>query len=166
MLIVGRLKELFASWEQRDLAGESYPIVFLDGFHLKVRLARKVVTVPVLAALGVAEDGTKVLVGLRLAVSEASGLWNELLTDPYHAPFRERFAAVRAHPVLGRLKPLISHAFMLRLSVPPDEEIMLSFDRHEIRVEPSWEEGRPPRRARTTAEATDIAAAALAEYQQ
>lgn len=87
--IVGRLKELFASWEQRDLAGESYPIVFLDGFHLKVRLARKVVTVPVLAALGVAEDGTKVLVGLRLAVSEASGLWNELLTDLKRRRLRE-----------------------------------------------------------------------------
>lgn len=43
---------------------------------------------------------------------------------------------------------------------------MLSFDRHEIRVEPSWEEGQPPRRARTTAEAIDIAAAALAEYQE
>jgi transposase-like protein len=87
--IVGRLKELFAAWEQRDLAAESYPIVFLDGFHLKVRLVRKVVTVPVLAALGVAEDGTKVLVGLRLAVSEATNLWDELVTDLKRRGLRE-----------------------------------------------------------------------------
>jgi transposase-like protein len=41
--VVARLRALF------DL--------FLDGFHLKVRLARRVVAVPVLAVLGVAEDG-------------------------------------------------------------------------------------------------------------
>jgi transposase-like protein len=101
--IVGRLKELFASWEQRDLAGESYPILFLDGFHLKVRLARKVVTVPVLAALGVAEDGTKVLVGLRLAVSEASNLWDELLTDLKRRGLREPLLlAVDGHAGLAK----------------------------------------------------------------
>jgi hypothetical protein len=48
--IVGRLKALFATWQGRDLSTEPYPIVFLDGFHLKVRVARRVVSVPVLAA--------------------------------------------------------------------------------------------------------------------
>ena len=51
--IVARLKALFASWQARDISAERYPIVFLDGFHLKVRVARRVVSVPVLAALGV-----------------------------------------------------------------------------------------------------------------
>jgi len=82
--VVGRLKELFARWQGRDLAAESYPILFLDGFHLKVRLARRVVAVPVLAVLGVREDGRKVLVALRLAASEAAGLWSELLVDLQH----------------------------------------------------------------------------------
>ena len=91
--------------------------------------------------------------------------WNEALTDPDLAGYRERFAAVHAHPVLGRLKPLISHRYMLRLSVPPDEEIMLSFLPDEVRIEPSWEEGRP-RHARSTAEAIDVAAALLAERQR
>ena len=69
--VVSRLKEHFARWSERDLSQERYAIVYLDGFHMKVRLARRVVSAPVLAVLGVAEDGTKVLVSLRLAVSEA-----------------------------------------------------------------------------------------------
>lgn len=79
--VVGRLKERFAAWQQRDCAGERYALLFLDGFHVKVRLARRVVAVPVLAALGVRPDGQKVLVALRLATSEAARLWGELLED-------------------------------------------------------------------------------------
>ena len=79
--VVARLKGHFAAWKERDLSAERYAVLFLDGFHLKVRLARRVVAVPVLAALGVAKDGTKVLVGLELAVSEASGHWTKLIGD-------------------------------------------------------------------------------------
>jgi putative transposase len=73
--IVGRLKALFVTWQGRDLSSERYPIVFLDGFHLKVRVARRVVSVPVLAALGVTETGQKCLRTLRVAASEASATW-------------------------------------------------------------------------------------------
>ena len=79
--IVARLKELFAAWNERDLSEESYPIIYLDGIRLKVRLARRVVSVPVLAVLGVAEDGSKRLVALRLCVSEAGIHWTELVDD-------------------------------------------------------------------------------------
>lgn len=79
--VVARLKALFAAWNERDLASESYPIVYLDGFHLKVRLARRVVKAPVLAVLGVTEDGRKQLVALRLCVSEAGIHWRELVED-------------------------------------------------------------------------------------
>jgi transposase-like protein len=70
--IVVRLKTYFAAWRERDLN---------DGFHLKVRMARRVVSVPVLAVLGVAEDGSKRLVALQIAISEASGHWSSLITD-------------------------------------------------------------------------------------
>lgn len=79
--VVARLKEHFAAWQQRDLASEPYAILFLDGYHLKVRLARRVVAVPVLAVLGVREDGDKVLLGLRLAASEAGDHWQQVLVD-------------------------------------------------------------------------------------
>jgi transposase-like protein len=71
----------FARWSKRDLSEERYAILYLDGFYLKVRLARRVVSAPVLAVLGVAEDGSKVLVSLRLAVSEAGVHWRAMIED-------------------------------------------------------------------------------------
>jgi len=79
--VVARLKERFAEWRGRDLREEAYVIVFLDAFHLKVRLARRVVSVPVLAVLGVKKDGQKELIGLELAVSEAATHWGSVLED-------------------------------------------------------------------------------------
>lgn len=79
--VAGRLKGEFAQWSERDLSGEQYAILFLDGFHLKVRMARRVVSVPVLAVLGVAPDGTKRLIALELAVSEAEVHWSRLVSD-------------------------------------------------------------------------------------
>ena len=82
--VVGRLKALFEAWSLRELTTERYAILYLDGFHLKVRIARRVVSVPVLAVLGVAEDGTKVLVSLRVAASEAAVQWSNVLLDLQH----------------------------------------------------------------------------------
>ena len=79
--VASRLKELFQRWSERDVSAERYAILFLDGFHLKVRMARRVVSAPVLAVLGVAEDGTKHLVALQLAVSEAGAHWSSLIAD-------------------------------------------------------------------------------------
>jgi putative transposase len=79
--LVGRLKELFARWDSRDLSNERFAILYLDAKNLKVRLARRVVTAPVLVALGVAPDGRKQLVALRLAVRETAASWRELAED-------------------------------------------------------------------------------------
>jgi putative transposase len=79
--IVARLKALFTTWRDRDLSSERYPIVFLDGFHLKVRIARRVISVPVLATLGVAETGQKCLLDLRVAASEAEVTWGGVITS-------------------------------------------------------------------------------------
>ena len=77
--VVSRLKECFEEWQNRDLSEEVYAIVYLDGFHMKVRMAKRVISVPVLAALGVTPDGQKRLLSLRLAVSEASTHWSSML---------------------------------------------------------------------------------------
>jgi transposase-like protein len=79
--VVSRLKALFTSWSERDLSQESYPILILDGLNLKVRLARRVVSVPVLVVLGVDEEGMKRLVSLRLAVRESGQSWGEVVGD-------------------------------------------------------------------------------------
>ena len=79
--IVARLKALFAAWQDRDLSTERYAVIFFDGFHLKVRMAKRVISVPVLAALGVAENGQKCLLQLRQAASEAEATWSAVVTD-------------------------------------------------------------------------------------
>ena len=79
--IVARLKALFAAWQDRDLSTERYAVVFLDGFHLKVRMVKRVVSVPVLAALGVSANGQKCLLQLRLAASEAAVTWGGVVAD-------------------------------------------------------------------------------------
>jgi len=42
--VVTRLKELFSAWTSRNLSGDLYNIIYLDGFHLTVRMARRVVS--------------------------------------------------------------------------------------------------------------------------
>jgi len=79
--IVSRLKELFTTWRTRDLSGERYAIVFLDAVHLKIRVARRVVSVPVLAALGVNDSGQKTLLALQVAAAEAEATWGAVLAD-------------------------------------------------------------------------------------
>jgi len=79
--VIARLKKLFARWAERDLSEEGYPILFLDAINVKVRLARRVVSVPVLVALGVEEDGQKKVVDMRLAVSESGVAWGGLIED-------------------------------------------------------------------------------------
>ena len=79
--VVARLKTLWITWQTRELRHERYAVVFLDGFHLRVRLAGRVIVVPVLAALGVTETGQKQLVALQLAAAEATSSWSGLLSD-------------------------------------------------------------------------------------
>jgi transposase-like protein len=79
--VVARVKQQFMVWQQRPLTDERYAVVFLDGIHLRVRLAGRVVVVPVLATLGVTPTGQKQLVALHLAAAEATASWGGLLTD-------------------------------------------------------------------------------------
>ena len=70
--LVGRLKEDFAAWAQRDLGELKIRYLFLDGWYPRVRIGRKRVRVPVLVTLGVCGDGRRVIVDLRLAGGKAN----------------------------------------------------------------------------------------------
>ena len=73
--LVRRLQTLFEAWRERDLSQVRYPILIIDALRLPVRLARRVVKVPVQAVLGVKESGEKELLELRLAPSESLKAW-------------------------------------------------------------------------------------------
>lgn len=73
--IVGRLQALFTDWRKRSLKTEAVVFLYLDGIALRVRIANKVVSAPVLVALGVKADGQKVVLDLELLQSESTECW-------------------------------------------------------------------------------------------
>ena len=79
--VVGRLGALFSEWRKRSLKGESVVLLYLDAIALRVRIANKVVSAPVLVALGVKADGQKVVLDLELLQSESSECWGGFVEE-------------------------------------------------------------------------------------
>lgn len=77
--LVGRLKVLFTEWRKSDLGKERIVMLYLDAIALRVRIARKVVSVPVLVAVGVRTDGHKVVLDMELLASESTDSWSGLI---------------------------------------------------------------------------------------
>jgi putative transposase len=73
--LVGRLREDFAAWAQRDLGELKIRYLFLDGWYPRVRIGKKRVRVPVLVTLGVCANGQRVVLDLRLAGVESEQAW-------------------------------------------------------------------------------------------
>ena len=73
--VVGRLQGLFTEWRQRSLKEEGVVFVYLDAIGLRVRIASRVVSAPVLVALGVKADGQKAVLDLELLQSESGECW-------------------------------------------------------------------------------------------
>ena len=73
--LVGRLREDFAAWAQRDLGELKVRYLFLDGWYPRVRIGKKRVRVPVLVTMGVCADGRRVILDLRLAGVESERAW-------------------------------------------------------------------------------------------
>jgi putative transposase len=79
--VVVKLKDRFGEWMMRDLSGEVVVRLYLDAMMLPVRIARRVVRVPVQAVIGVRADGQKVLLSLRVAPSESTMSWKGMIED-------------------------------------------------------------------------------------
>jgi putative transposase len=79
--LVNRLEESYERWCQRDLAEERIVYLYLDAIYPKVRSAGKVVSLPVLVALGVKDTGEKVLLALAIAGAETGAAWQGMLEE-------------------------------------------------------------------------------------
>jgi len=79
--LVLRLEESYRSWQGRDLAEEKIVYLYLDAIYPKVRSGGRVVSLPVLVALGVQENGEKVLLSLMTTGAESADGWQLLLDD-------------------------------------------------------------------------------------
>jgi transposase-like protein len=79
--LVLRLEESYRTWQGRDLAEEKIVYLYLDAIYPKVRSGGRVVSLAVLVALGVRENGEKVLLSLTTAGAESADGWQMLLED-------------------------------------------------------------------------------------
>jgi putative transposase len=79
--VVTGLQDQYETWRHRDLSGEALKVLYLDAVWLRVRLAKKIEKLPVAVAVGVRDDGTKVLLGLWAYASEGCAAWGGVLED-------------------------------------------------------------------------------------
>ena len=85
--ITERLAEDLAAFRQRDLSAENVLYLFLDGTYVKYRVqaARKE---PVLAAYGIREDGSKVLLHVGPGNRESTANWQTFLQEMTRRGFK------------------------------------------------------------------------------
>lgn len=79
--VMRSLRESFEVWRTRPLGDEPIAYLFLDGIAVKVRVDRRVQSVPVLVALGVTLTGEKRLLALRLTGNESKAAWGAMVDD-------------------------------------------------------------------------------------
>jgi putative transposase len=77
--VIVTLKAAFDAWKKRSLEGLDVIYMYLDAIVLKVRSARKVVSMPVLVAVAVLANGEKQLVSLETCTSESKDSWKGFL---------------------------------------------------------------------------------------
>lgn len=106
--LVGRLREDFETWRNRDLADEDVRYVFMDGWYPKVRIGGRRERVPVLVTLGVRANGERVVLDMRLVGEESAASWTEVVASltARHLP-RPVLAIIDGNP--GLLNALGSH---------------------------------------------------------
>ncbi len=74
------LQEEVEGFRSRPLEGE-FPYVFLDALYPKVRVNHRVVSVALVIAVGIREDGRRVILGLAVGAAESAAFWSEFLRN-------------------------------------------------------------------------------------
>lgn len=75
------LKQAVETWRTRDLSGEKIKYLFLDGVNFRMRIAGSIDLIPVLVAIGVRKDGTKLVLALQSGDKESAAAWREFFKD-------------------------------------------------------------------------------------
>ena len=75
------LKHAVEAWRSRDLSHEAIKYLFLDGVNFRMRITDGIRLVPVLVAIGVREDGTKLVLSLQGGDKESATTWREFFKD-------------------------------------------------------------------------------------
>ena len=76
-----KVKGDWDAWNARSLAAEPIIRLILDGTVVRVRLDKKATSISLLVALGVRQDGQKVLLAIKNMGGESEAAWRALLDD-------------------------------------------------------------------------------------
>jgi putative transposase len=76
-----KVKGDWDAWNARSLAAEPIIRLILDGTVVRVRLDRQATSISLLVALGVRQDGQKVLLAVKNMGGESEAAWRMLLDD-------------------------------------------------------------------------------------
>ena len=76
-----KVKGDWDAWNKRSLADEPIIRLILDGTAVRVRLDKKSTSISLLVALGVRQDGQKVLLAVKNMGGESEAAWRVLLDD-------------------------------------------------------------------------------------
>jgi putative transposase len=79
--VVATLRESLHAWMSRSLADIDGIVLYLDAIALRVRSAGRVVSLPVLGAVGVLPDGRKQLLALECCGGESAAAWRGFVED-------------------------------------------------------------------------------------
>ena len=76
--LCGEIDERVKAFLERPLEG-NWPYVWLDATYVKVRQAGRIVSVAVIIAVGVNDDGRREVLGMTVGASEAETFWTDFL---------------------------------------------------------------------------------------
>lgn len=86
------VQEEVRQWQARPL-DEVYPIVFLDGLVVKVRVDGRITQQTIYLAVGINMQGKKELLGLWISQNEGAKFWLSVLTDLQNRGLKDIFVA-------------------------------------------------------------------------
>jgi transposase-like protein len=115
--LCGEIDERVNTFLDRPLEGE-WPYLWLDATYVKVRQAGRIVSVAVIIAVGVNDDGRREVLGMTVGASEAETFWTEFLRSLARRGLRGvKLAVSDAHEGLKAAVAKVLHATWQRCRV-------------------------------------------------
>jgi putative transposase len=115
--LCGEIDERVNTFLNRPLEGE-WPYLWLDATYVKVREAGRIVSVAVIIAVGVNDDGRREILGMTVGASEAETFWTEFLRSLARRGLRGvKLAISDAHEGLKAAVTKVLHATWQRCRV-------------------------------------------------
>jgi putative transposase len=115
--LCGEIDERVNTFLNRPLEGD-WPYLWLDATYVKVRQAGRIVSVAVIIAVGVNDDGRREILGMTVGASEAETFWTEFLRSLARRGLRGvKLAISDAHEGLKAAVAKVLHATWQRCRV-------------------------------------------------